>query len=1046
MLQVGQPGRGGPTALATQVGLGDREVAHPAQHVVQLVGAAGAAAVGQQLQLQLQVGEGAGVQQLAQLLRAEQVAQEVLVQRQRGGTALRQGCVALVHVGGDPVEQQALGERGRLRGVHLHHPHLAVAQLGEHLAQGRQVEHVLQAFPAGLQQHREGGVLAGHGEQVVGPLALLPQRGALVRPAAGQQQAACRALAEPGGEQRCLRQGLHHQVVDLVGVDDEVLQRQVVGGLGQTQDDAVVGPHHLHRHVEPVAQTALDGHRPRGVHRRAERAQHADPPVADLVAEAFHHDGAVVGHHARGVRLLPEVQQHVGGCEGVQPVVVDQAAQRLLRRHGAHLPLERAECPAELQRAAGPVAVPERHLPRLAGCRRHDDPFERDVLDPPGAGAEQERLARAALVHHLLVQLADTRAVRQEHAEQAPVRDGAAAGDGQPLGAVAGAQGAVDAVPHQAGAQLVELVARVAAGQQVEHVAEQFVAELGEAGGAPHGAPDLLHRAVGVHADVGHDLLGQHVQRVAQEAAGLDQPLLHPPGDHGGLQQVPPVLGVDRALAGLAHAVPGAADALQAPADRAGGLHLDDEVHRPHVDAELQAAGGDDGPQLAALQLVLDDHPLVPRQAAVVGLHQFAVRAVGGDPLLLGGFVEPGGQALRQAAAVAEDDGAAVGQHLLEDARVDARPDAGSLGVQRHVGRAALQGLRDDLADGTHVLHRDHDVHLQRLAHPRVDDGDRATAAVGGMAAEEVGDLLQRPLGGAEADPLGALACDLLQPLQAEHQMGAALGGGHGVDLVDDHGVHIDQRVADLAGEHEVEALRRGDQQVRRAATELLTLPAGGVAGAHRHGGLDERNLQPLRRQADAHQRRAQVLLHVERQRPQRADVEHPGTGLRLGRFAGDQPVDAAEERRERLAAAGGRADQRVLPGLDGRPALHLRRRGLRERGREPLPHRRGEPLEHRVVGHRRAGYAGGAREFPCDAAPTRRRPRPTTPPAAVELGAAAQVGARLVDPDDVRCGPSRTRPGGPGARPSRAATPPPPAARGSRRGRGGGRNRPHRG
>ena len=81
---------------------------------MQFVGRPGAATLGEALQLQLDVGEHTGVEQLAQLLRAEQVAQQVAVERERRGPTLGQRRVALVHVGRDPVEQQALRERARL--------------------------------------------------------------------------------------------------------------------------------------------------------------------------------------------------------------------------------------------------------------------------------------------------------------------------------------------------------------------------------------------------------------------------------------------------------------------------------------------------------------------------------------------------------------------------------------------------------------------------------------------------------------------------------------------------------------------------------------------------------------------------------------------------------------------------------------------------------------------------------------------------------------------------------------------------------------------
>jgi hypothetical protein len=68
----------------------------------------------------------------------------------------------------------------------------------------------------------------------------------------------------------------------------------------------------------------------------------------------------------------------------------------------------------------------------------------------------------------------------------------------------------------------------------------------------------------------------------------LDVPVAHPLGDHRALEQVRAELREDAAPRDLAHAVPGAADALEARGDRLGGLDLDHEAHGAHVDAELE--------------------------------------------------------------------------------------------------------------------------------------------------------------------------------------------------------------------------------------------------------------------------------------------------------------------------------------------------------------------------------------------------------------------------------------------------------------------------
>jgi hypothetical protein len=420
---------------------------------VQLVLVAGAAAVGQRLQLELEVGQRPGVEQLAQLVGAQQVVEQVAVERQGRRPPLGQRGVALVHVDGDPAEQQRLGERRGVRRLDLDDPHPPGADVAQHLAQRRQVEHIVEALAGGLQQDREAGVAPGHRQQVGRALALLPQRRAPIGAAAGQQQGPGRRLAEPAGEQRRVGQLAHHHLAHLVGVEGERVdpESHVVERLGQPHGDAVVAPDHLDLDPPALGQAGLDRHAPRGVHRGAVGRQDAHPPVADLVAEALDHDRAVVGHRAGGVALLVEVGDQVGRGPVVEPVPFAQAGRRLGRRHPPQLAHQRPQRPAQLERAARAVAVPERHLARLPGRRGDDHPLVGDLLDAPGRGPEQEGLADPRLVDHLLVELAHPGAVGEEHAEQTPVGDGAGVGDRQPLGARPGPDHPLDPVPHDAG-------------------------------------------------------------------------------------------------------------------------------------------------------------------------------------------------------------------------------------------------------------------------------------------------------------------------------------------------------------------------------------------------------------------------------------------------------------------------------------------------------------------------------------------------------------------------------------------------------------------
>ena len=215
------------------------------------------------------------------------------------------------------------------------------------------------------------------------------------------------------------------------------------------------------------------------------------------------------------------------------------------------------------------------------------------------------------------------------------------------------------------------------------------------------------------------------------------------------------------------------------------------------------------------------------------------------------------------------------------------------------------------------------------LAAPGIDDRDLA------VTAQEPRHLLQRPLRRRQPDPLHRTPGQLLQPLQRQRQMGAALGGGDGVDLVHDHRLDGAQHVARRRGQHQVQRLRGGDQDVGRIAPDGGPLALRGVAAAERDGGQA--------RERDPGQRRAQVALDVVVERLQRRDVQHPGAAL--GGVAGEA-VQGREERGQRLARAGRRQQQRVAARGDRGPAQLLGAGGLLERALEPVANRRAEGRE----------------------------------------------------------------------------------------------------
>ena len=187
--------------------------------------------------------------------------------------------------------------------------------------------------------------------------------------------------------------------------------------------------------------------------------------------------------------------------------------------------------------------------------------------------------------------------------------------------------------------------------------------------------------------------------------------------------------------------------------------------------------------------------------------------------------------------------------------------------------------------------------------------------------------------------------------------------------------------LARLRGQHQVERLGRRDQDVGRRAQHRRALAGRRVAGADRDAHVVA--------EAEAAQRRAQVALDVVGERLQRRDVDQPRAVLAgRRRRRRDEAIERPEERGERLARAGRRADQHVLAGRDRRPRLRLRRRRRLERALEPVADQRGEGgrAARPTTLARRAGRA--ARTLAARGADAVRGRGRRRPPAAYRSGA----------------------------------------------------------
>jgi hypothetical protein len=544
----------------------------------------------------------------------------------------------------------------------------------------------------------------------------LPERRASLDARARQEQRARGRLAELRREQRACAELAQEQLLDLVGIGDDQLRRGRLVGFGEAHDEAVVAPHRLDVERELLPHFRRDHHRPGRVDAPTEGGEHADAPVAQLVHHALDDDGLIVRHRAGRFLLIDEILHEVLGRELIEIVLRRQALDGVALLRRADLAHELADRFTERNGALGGVGLPERHLPRLSRRGCDDDFVVRDVLDAPRRRAEDESLAGGGLEDHLLIQLADARGLvllgaGEEDAVQTAVGNRAAARDGDAFRALPRVDRVGHAVPRQARPQLREFVGGIEPGEHVQHAVEGVARQLRERRGRTDRGEQLVG-VPGVDRHHRHDLLRQHVERVARIARRLDRSFVHCLRDRGAGDEIAAELRHDDAARRRADLMAGASDALHARRDGRRRLDLNDEIDRAHVDAQLQRRRRHERRQPSRLQRVLDLHALCARDGTVMR----------GDERLARQFVQRAGKPFRESPRVHEDQRRRMRLDQLEQPRMNGRPDRRRAWPQRR--RSALDVHR--LGGARHVLDRYFDAQRELLLLAGVDDGDGA--------------------------------------------------------------------------------------------------------------------------------------------------------------------------------------------------------------------------------------------------------------------------------------------------------------------------------
>ena len=312
----------------------------------------------------------------------------------------------------------------------------------------------------------------------------------------------------------------------------------------------------------------------------------------------------------------------------------------------------------------------------------------------------------------------------------------------------------------------------------------------------------------------------------------------------------------------------------------ARALHLDHQVDRAHVDAELQAAGGH---QARAARPALSSSSIRVR-CSRARLPWWA-RATSSSASSLS---RSASRSARRRLLTKIERGA-VGPDQLQQLGVHRRPDRAAAALAaRHLDGSSLLGAAAGRARACPPPARRPQVELLGARRrPRSSPG-----AGGPRRPGRPGSARSRPA--AAGWPTGRCAGGSPPASATRRSRRSRIRARCAPRLVPatawisstitapDAGEHLPP----ARGEQQVQALGRGDEDVRRGAQHALRGRAAGVSpGAHRHGHLGRLQAPQRGGRGDAGQRAAQVALDVVVQGLQGREVEQPRAAA--GRPAG---------------------------------------------------------------------------------------------------------------------------------------------------------------